>query len=408
MKILYHHRTQAEDAQGIHIAEMVKAFRDLGHKVEMVALVRMDAPSGERARGDLWRWILRYAPDWIYEFMGLAYNLYGYHRLCRAIRSRRPDLIYERYSLNTFCGIWASRRFQIPIVLEVNAPLFLEQRALKKLAFQRLARFSERWICSHSNWTVVVSNVMKQLLTQEGVPPEKITVIPNGVDVQVFHPRVSGEEIRRRYCLGRNVVVGFVGWFRPWHGLDLLLEAMKEAHLAEHGVRLLLVGDGPAYPALRRYIERHDLQSAIIFTGPVLQAEVPAHIAAMDIAVQPSATPYACPMKILEYMAMGKCIVAPDQPNIREILQDRVTGFLFQPGHRESLKSTLLEVLLDHTKREIAGKRACESIYERGYLWKANAQKTLTLLFGREACAPVQRFDTDRPFAGTVFPPTRG
>ena len=128
MKILYHHRTQAEDAQGIHICEMVKAFRNLGHDVKVSALVGQDEAEGKKIQRNYWKRLNRFLPDWAYELMSLVYNLYGYRRLCQTIKSDCPNLIYERYSLNTFCGIWASRKFGIPLILEVNAPLYYEQR----------------------------------------------------------------------------------------------------------------------------------------------------------------------------------------------------------------------------------------------------------------------------------------
>jgi glycosyltransferase involved in cell wall biosynthesis len=380
MRILYHHRTQAEDAQGIHIREMVKAFRSLGHEVEMISLLKSDEGSEKKAWKNPWKWLLRWIPNWFYEIMSFAYNLYGYRCLCQAIKSKKPDLLYERYALNTFCGIWASRRFGIPLVLEVNAPLYYEQNKLGKLTFKRLARVSERWICSHATRTVVVSNVMKDFLMREGIPASRLIVMPNGIDPQQFHPGVCGKAIRKRYGLTDTQVIGFVGWFRPWHGVDMLLKIMHEANFADRGVRLLLVGDGPAYPDLCSYAEKHNLLSTVVFTGPIRQEEIPAYIAAMDIAVQPRATEYACPMKLFEYMSMGKCVVAPDQPNIREILVDRVNGFLFQAENMGSLRSTLQEVLNNSVKRETAGQNAYRTIYGREFLWEANAQRTLALI----------------------------
>ena len=214
MKILYHHRTQAEDAQGIHIHEMVQAFRDLGHDVEIVALVQGERQTTQPTVPSKWKRLTELAPAWLYELMSLTYNLVGYRKLARAIKRNRPGLIYERYALNTFCGIWASRRFGIPLVLEVNAPLRYEQEQLGKLVFKKLARFSERWICSHSTRTLVVSGVMRDMLAAEGVPAEHLTVMLNGIDTRRFHANVSGEEVRQRYRLAGQTVIGFVGWFR--------------------------------------------------------------------------------------------------------------------------------------------------------------------------------------------------
>jgi glycosyltransferase involved in cell wall biosynthesis len=379
MRILYHHRTRSEDAQGVHIYEMITAFRELGHEVDVVALVRGDgAPA--RTRGALvWKYIRRCAPTWFYELLALFYNAYGYRRLVAAIRAKRPDFIYERYALNTFCGVWASRKFAIPLVLEVNAPLFLEQQALGRLAFASIARFSERWVCSHSTWTIAVSHTLKALLVQEGVPGDRVVVIPNGVDARKFHPAVSGAPVRRRYDLGDAPVVGFIGWFRPWHGLEMLVQAMHLSGLFNRGVRLLLAGDGPAYTSLHAYAEQHALLPAVVFSGPVRHEEVPAHIAAIDIAVQPSATEYACPMKLLEYMAMARCIVAPDQPNVREVLPDR-SALYFEVGNRESLARALQEALSDPARREAVGRMALDTVHDRELLWHANARRVLGLV----------------------------
>jgi glycosyltransferase involved in cell wall biosynthesis len=379
MKFIYHHRTQADDAQGVHIYEMVKAFRDLGHEVEIVALVKRDAESEQKKQGRAWEWMISRIPVWVYELMSLLYNLVGYVRLARKIRQFAPDLIYERYALNTFCGIWASRVWGLPIILEVNAPLAYEQNKLGKLAFKKLAQFSERWICSHSTVTLVVTQVMKEMLKSAGVPAEKMVVMPNGINPKVFHPNIPGGAIRRQHRLEDKIVVGFVGWFRPWHGLERLLEIMHEARLAEKNVRLLLVGDGPAFAHLQNYIEAHRLESAVMMTGPIARREIPHYIAAMDIAVQPAATAYACPMKIPEYMGMAKCISAPDQPKIREILEHGVTAWLFPPQNQNALKAALLHLIDDAVTRKNLGAMAYQRLFERGLLWQSNAARTVQL-----------------------------
>lgn len=383
MRILYHHRTRAGDAQGIHIQEMVRAFEGLGHAVDVVSLVA-PADGKERAAGRA-RWVSALkglSPLWD-ELLMLAYNVYGYRLLAAQIRRRRPDLIYERYSLYTCCGVWASRRFGIPLVLEVNAPLFHEESRLGRIRLRPLARAAERWICSNATWTLVVSGVMRDILVRDGVPSERLVVMPNGIDPGTFSPEVSGEAVRQRYGLDGKTVIGFVGWFRPWHGLDTLLEVVREARLGERNVAVLLVGDGPAYGELHRYAARHDLLSTVVFTGPVARRDIPAHVAAMDITVQPSAPEYACPMKILEYLGMGKCVVAPDQRNIRELVEHGVTGFLFRPADEESLKTTLLGLVDSPATRQAAGARARRRIVEGGFFWRSNAERTLGLVLGK-------------------------
>lgn len=380
MRILYHHRTQADDAQGVHIYEMVKAFKDLGHEVDIVALVQVDGKGGKKVRGGYWGWIAAYIPRWVYELMSLAYNVYGYASLCRTISARKPDLIYERYALNTFCGIWASRRFGIPLLLEVNAPLYYEQASLGRLVFKRFAQYAERWICSNSRRTIVVSHVMKEFLTRNAVCGDRISVIPNAIDPRKFHPGVSGNLVRQQYGLENKLVIGFVGWFRKWHGLEMLLNIMCQAEFAGRGVRLLLVGDGPAFADLYRFAREHDILSFVVFTGPVARDRIPEHIAAMDIAIQPSVTEYACPIKIIEYMSMGKCIVAPDQPNIREILRDGKNSYLFKPDDQEDLKNVLIRATESRKAQQRLGNNAYQALLKGKYLWSANADKALTLI----------------------------
>jgi glycosyltransferase involved in cell wall biosynthesis len=387
VKILYHHRTQAEDAQGIHIEEMVSAFRSLGHQVILAALVKPGEQNDPRFAARIRRMITAKVPAWIYELLSLGYNLAGYLNLCRTIRSERPDFIYERYSLNTFCGIWASRRFGIPLILEVNAPLYHEQLSLGRLVFKRLARFSERWICTKSTKTITVTAVMKQMLERAGVPSEKITVMHNGVDSDRFNPSISGESIRRRYKLDQKLVIGFVGWFRPWHGLDTLLEAVRDAIHTGSNIHALLVGDGPSYRELYSYCEKNGLLSAVTFAGPIARQDLPEHIAAMDVAVQPSATEYACPMKIIEYMAMAKCILAPDQANIRELLEDGSCAFFFGAGIGTDLRSKLQEVLnFPPARREAVAQAGYRRLMERQLLWRSNAQRVLSIFENIPCC----------------------
>jgi glycosyltransferase involved in cell wall biosynthesis len=379
LKILYHHRTQAEDAQGVHIYEMVNAFRELDHHVEMVALVEKDIESDEKTKGAAWEGLAKAVPNWIYELLELAYNIVGFLSLARKIRSMRPTFIYERYSLNTFCGVWASKLFRIPILLEVNAPLYLEQMKLGKLVFKRFAQFSERWICSNATSCIVVTNVMKEMFVQQGVPAEQFIVMHNGINPSRFQAP-DNSDIRNKFGLENSLVIGFVGWFRKWHGLEMLVRLFHENSFASKGAKLFLVGEGPSLPDLEGYVKQHSLENDVIFAGPVDKADISSYISAFDIAVQPSATPYACPMKLIEYMAMGKCIIAPDQPNIQEMLDDKITGIFFKMGDEESFGAALKHILTDDDKRKLIGRQAFEAIEQRGLLWKRNAERSIELI----------------------------
>jgi glycosyltransferase involved in cell wall biosynthesis len=376
MRILYHHRTQGEDAQGIHVHEMVKAFRGLGHEVRVLALVSVDDKTGKKKGGAKWGRIAQMSPVWLYELLGLFYNIFGYLTLRREIKSRKPDFIYERYTLNTFCGILASRWHKIPIILEVNAPLYIEHLQQNKLKFKKMTKFFERWICSESSMTIAVTKQLKKILVEHGVPAEKVTVMYNGVDPEKISPRIDGIHVKEKYGIRDKVVVGFVGWFRKWHGIENLLRLFEENNSSLAEAKLLLVGDGPAHQELYDYYTSRDLSTSVIFTGALPHDDIPSYIAAMDIAVQPKATEYACPMKIIEYMGMGKCIVAIDQANIRELISDGENGCLF--NDRQEMNSIIIDLVKNAKKRELLGSSAYETLIRKQLFWSDNAEEVIS------------------------------
>ncbi|MEW5767418.1 MAG: glycosyltransferase family 4 protein [bacterium] len=385
MRILYHHRTQAEDAQGIHINELIKAWRKLGHEVELVALAQR-GDDLEKTKGKRWEYVASFSPRLIYELLELAYNLVGYFRLVKAGRRFRPDFLYERYSLYNFSGILAARFLGIPLILEVNSPLAYEKKRYERLVFSPLARYLERRICSGSNKTIVVSGALKDHLWQIGVPLERIVVLPNGVNLDEFDAAAcNGEAVRKKYGLDGKIILGFTGWFKDWHGLNLAMEVMSEIGKSPEPLKalhLLLVGDGSARPDLEAYVHNHGLGSFVTFAGPVKRKDIPSYVAAFDIALQPGVTPYASPMKLIEYMAMGKAVVAPALPNICEILQDGQNGLLFKEGDRDDLKRVLLK-LIDHPElRRQLGEKARETVRERGFTWEENARRVIELAGG--------------------------
>jgi glycosyltransferase involved in cell wall biosynthesis len=380
MRIIYHHRTQLDDAQGIHVRAMVRAFRELGHEVEVVSLV--DSPSSRVARAQKrsWRIDTERLPRVLYDALSLGYNLYGYHHLARAIREQKPELIYERYAPNTFCGVLASRRVGVPLLLEINAPWIEHSPSGEPPHFQQLARRLERWVCSNSTHTIAVTAALKQLLVEDGVPERQVTVMHNAVDPLIFHPDVSGDEVRRRYRLNSHIVAGFVGWLRDWHGLEGLIEAFHASELIARGLRVLIVGAGPSFQGVQQRVHALGLEDKIILTGPVAHHQVPGHIAALDIALQPRATAYACPMKLVEYMAMGRCIVAPDQPNIRELVSDRVTARLFPANDLRILVDLIFELMAAPAERASLGRNAKRALVERSLTWRTNAARAIGLL----------------------------
>ncbi|HAK52024.1 MAG TPA: hypothetical protein DCM54_09010 [Gammaproteobacteria bacterium] len=143
-----------------------------------------------------------------------------------------------------------------------------------------------------------------------GVDPKKIHVLPNAADADTFGPNRFQQSIRPRLGIPENeVVLGFIGWFVSWHNFDLLIEAL--GRVKDEGATLLLVGDGDLKEELESLAIQHGCLDDIVFTGSVPYTEIPEYINAMDICIIPGSNQYRSPIKLFEYMCMGKAVVAP-------------------------------------------------------------------------------------------------
>ena len=224
-------------------------------------------------------------------------------RLASAVLAFRPDVIYERYNLYFPSGIWARRRFRVPLLLEVNAPLYEERRRYGGIALPRLAQWSERHAWRGADLVLPVTEVLAGHVESAGVPRERIHVIPNGINETSFAGLPDREAAKRSLGLAGRFVLGFVGFMREWHGLDRVLRFMKQQTRGD--LHALFVGDGPDRARLERIAAELGLSSRLTITGVVERNAVPAAIAAFDVALQPAVVEYASPLKLFEYLFVG-------------------------------------------------------------------------------------------------------
>jgi len=377
MRILYHHRTASGDGQAVHIEEMIAALRSQGHDVRVVSPGNGD---NHRMGGKIgWaHWLKSSLPKSCYELLELSYSIVTFARLARAIRAFRPQVIYERYNLFLMGGLLAKRWFGVPLVLEVNAPVALERSSFGGLALQRLARWSERAVWNGADRVLPVTEVLAQDIVATGVARSRITVIANGVNEAHFAGAPTAEAAKTRLGLSGRIVLGFTGFIRDWHSVDRVIRWMASPGVRP-SVHLLVVGDGPARPALERLAVEQKLKERVTFVGVASRERIPEYVAAFDIALQPAVVPYASPLKVFEYLALGKAIVAPRQPNIEEILIDGGNAILFDPGDPHGLSRAIETLVNDDSLRAEVGVRAAKTIRERGFTWTENATRVSRL-----------------------------
>lgn len=378
MRIIYHHRTASRDGQSTHIEEMVRALREAGHEVILIGPTVADAArAGARPHGVAR--LKRVLPRLLYELMELGYSVIAYRRLAAATRAHRPDAIYERYNLFLLAGVWVRARYRVPLILEVNSPNSRERCQYGGLALRRMAAWTERHVWRHADAILPITEVMAELITETGVPRERMVVIPNGIDLRDYEDVPSVDEAKQRLGLGGRFVIGFTGFVREWDQLERIVRwlATRSGHRTPH---LLIVGDGPARAGAETCARELGIADRLTFTGVVPRKQVPVMAAAFDIALQTALVPYASPLCLFEYLALGKAIVAPRQPNHQEILCDGVDALLYDPADPNGIEVALDALCDDAELRERLASRAAHVITERQLTWAHHAKRVTALV----------------------------
>ena len=286
------------------------------------------------------------------------------------------DAVYERFSLFSDGGVEVAGALGIPHVLEVNAPLREEALRYRTLPHASLAATIERRVFAATDRVFAVSNTLARLLEEAGVAAGRIEVAPNAIDPAKFAARRCRRE--------GPFTIGFAGSLKPWHGVEILLEAFRRALGEVPSLRLEIIGDGPG----RTAVERAGLP-AERFThhGALSHTETLGLLSRWDVGAAPFlAVPdfYFSPLKLVEYMAAGLCPVASDQPEIRELLGDGDRGLLVPAGDARVLARALVELAHNPELTSTIGLRAREYVLKERS-WSRNAERALGALRGRPA-----------------------
>jgi len=327
-------------------------------------------------------WIKKYIPRALYEVLEFGYSLVAYRQLRRAYLRHKPDILYERYSLYLLSGIWLKASFGVPMLLEVNAPLAEERAAHDGLALKRFARWAENAVWRSADHVLPVTDQIAGHLRRAGVRETRITVIPNGINPAVFSTAENGDSVRREHGLEHKIVLGFTGFIRSWHGLTRVIDALA-AMPERNKVHFLVVGDGPGCAELEAYAKEKGVENHLTMLGLVSRDRISQYVAAFDIALQPSVVDYASPLKLFEYMALGRAIVAPDQANIREVLTDGENALLFDPKDGNAFVEAITRLCRDKDLRDGLGRAAAALIVDDDYTWTGNARRVEELAAAR-------------------------
>ena len=289
------------------------------------------------------------------------------------------DLIHERFNLLALGGALASRKLGVPFILEVNADL-LEQRKFKGTPERGLRRLFAIWatrLCFKAATKIICisTDLRNHLHRQWRIEAHKLAVLPCAADVDAFSPNHKAEIVRRGLGLTNEPVVMWVGGFYPWHDLDLLLESFTQVLQKLPKARLVLVGEGQTRSNVAQKVIRKGLEHAVIMTGAISHTSVPEMVSIAEVAVVPAAPVPASrggtgtPLKLFEYMAAGKAIVATGLNQAAEVIQNGHNGLLVEAGDVEGFSNAMLDLLDDSAKRGRLGQNARQHAVEE-YSWE--------------------------------------
>jgi glycosyltransferase involved in cell wall biosynthesis len=296
--------------------------------------------------------------------------------LGRQLETAGPfDLVYERQSLWSASGMERARKWGVPGLLEVNAPLLEETARYRTLVDRAAAERQRRRTFAAASALLAVSPGIARHLAGFAEAAGRIHVVSNGVDPSRFAARP--DELRP----AEPVWIGFLGSLRPWHGVDGLIDAV--AILVRRGldVRLLVVGKGPERERLEARTREQGIERSVEWTGAVPEAAVPAELARMDIAVAPYPADrsfYFSPLKLFEYMAAGLPTVTTDVGELATIVEHDRTGLICPAGDPAALAEALAALTGDPARRRRLGRAARETV-ERRHSWAATAERIVAI-----------------------------
>jgi PEP-CTERM/exosortase A-associated glycosyltransferase len=276
-------------------------------------------------------------------------------RLAEIIPQVKPDVIHAHSpSLNALAALRAGKKFRIPVVYEVRA--FWEDAAVDHGTASenglryRLTRALETYALKHADAVTTICEGLRRDIVARGIPADKVTVIPNAVDIDKFSVGgAADQELKRKLGLQGTRLIGFIGSFYAYEGLDILLRAVPKLTARLPDLRVLLVGGGPQDAQLRQLAKSLGIEDKVVFTGRVPHDQVQKYYDLLDVLVYPRSsmrlTDLVTPLKPLEAMAQGRVLAASDVGGHLELIADGKTGVLFKADDPAALADKVGELL---------------------------------------------------------------
>lgn len=297
----------------------------------------------------------------------------------------KPLFIWEQHDIFPGPGLKLARSLGIPHLYYVHAPQVWEARkwGVGRPVWGRLIeKYVEARNLRQSDLVACVSVEVAGKLREMGVAARKILVAPMAADPHIFKLNANSRHIRERYNLGSAQIIGWVGSFRSFHGLDHLVKAFALFHARVGDTKLLLVGDGQERADIEALVSEEGLEDAVIFAGRQPFTGVADFVSAFDVAVVSARSSegfHYSPLKLREYLAAGKGTLAPRAGEIPKVFTEDRHLMLFETGNIEDIAAKLERLVNDVPRREELAISGRNFILENG-TWDVELRKALSCL----------------------------
>jgi glycosyltransferase involved in cell wall biosynthesis len=301
------------------------------------------------------------------------------------LKGKDFQLVWERHDLFPGPGKRLASKFKVPFVISVEA---LSVWEAKKWGVNRpiwgkwLERNVEAKSLKAADLVCCVSQEVKDKVISMGVEESRVIVTPNRVNSSLFHPSVDGSAIAEKYNLQGKKVIGWTGSFRGFHAIDHVVNAFELVHNEHPDTILMLVGDGLEFDKIKAMVLEKKLEAAVIMTGKKDFIEIPKYVANFDVSLVSARSAegfHYSPLKLREYLALGKAVIAPNAGDLAEIFSDGEDLLLYEAGNYHSLAQEILKILEDAPLHNKLKKNAI-SWFENEGSWSHELKKVCDLL----------------------------
>ena len=362
--------------------ELFAALEELGHTVQICWMKKQPQQenSGAKAKSNR-EFLKKYFARYVHDAKLFAENIPFRKAEQEWVEKFKPDIIVARLDLYLFSALRTARKNKLPIIIEADCPPVYEAVEFQKQYFRIpiISEKIEKYVLKNADFVITQSNVLHDHFSNRyQLDLKKMAVAPNAVVPEKFQINESDEELRKKYDLKSDPVVGFVGSMSVWHGIENLQKIILNIVAKIPHVKFLLVGTGGGNEnKLSDFLRKNNLEKNVVFTGYVPHKEIPKHIGLFDVALAPYPGLdffYYSPVKMFEYMAAGKPMVTTDIGQIAEVITNNFDGILCRPDNIDELINSTLLLLENEKERKRIGENARLTIKNK-HTWQHRANQ---------------------------------